>query len=350
MVRLSVRYPAAALALLLLLCAGGDAAGDAGRGSGDGAFARVGGDAYADPAAAGYGSKRSSDSAGSQGIAAESVGSPCPTGLWIDTESFLRREYMEDTLRAYEDGVYEAWTDASGITGEGRIRCLTLPHHLPGAGLSVFALRQIIARDGQPDTVILIGPNHENTGPAAALACVSWQTPYGAVEPDEEIVGMLLSRGLAADDPGVFAREHSMGMVIPWLARFMPGVKVVPLVFHYQYPLDKLEALFDALGPWLDEGALLVLSADFSHHQTRDEARWRDLETAALLEGGDWRSVAGLSSDYIDCPTLLAGMMRLAGARGWEGPWIAAHTNSGFLTGAAGPEVASYFVLAYTGE
>lgn len=286
---------------------------------------------------------------GDEGLTAlddTNVCSDAPVYRWIDTGRFIRLDDMEEALAASEE--YRL-NEPDGLTeADGRIRCLTLPHHLPAAGLSIRALRRMEARDGQPDIVILLGPNHANAGPAAAVTSARWLTPYGIVTPEEEIIETLAGLGLAEEGAEVFEQEHSIGAVIPWLSRFLPEAKIVPLIFHHQYPVEKLESILEALEPWLDQGALLLLSVDFSHHQTRDGAEKNDRETAALLDKGDWRRLSRLSGDYIDCPTVMAAIMRFASARDWLGPAVIDHTNAGFLTGAADQEVTSYFVLAYT--
>ncbi|MCL2121153.1 MAG: AmmeMemoRadiSam system protein B [Clostridiales bacterium] len=264
----------------------------------------------------------------------------------IDTERFIHRSGMEDALAFSKAGFSAPFISERAY--EGTLRALTLPHHAPAASLLIYALQRLSEADDKPDTVILLGPNHTNTGPPAALTRSLWQTPYGRVDPDEEILDALLREGLAAESPELFEQEHSIGFVIPWLAKFLPEAKVAPVIFHYQYPTADLAKLLDTLEPWLSAHTLLLVSVDFSHHHHREEAAILDRTTASLLQSGDWRGIAGLGSDYLDCPTLVAALLRYGQDKGWEGPDIVAHTNSGYLTGIGNQEVASYFVLSFT--
>ncbi|MCL2166807.1 MAG: AmmeMemoRadiSam system protein B, partial [Clostridiales bacterium] len=129
-----------------------------------------------------------------------------------------------------------------------------------------------------------------------------------------------------------------------------PEAKVVPVIFHDQYPPADLAKLLDALDPWLNAHTLLLVSVDFSHHHNREEAANLDRTTASLLQNGDWRGIAALDSNYLDSSTLVAALLRYGQAKGWEGPDIVAHTNSGYLTGVGNQEVTSYFVLSFTEE
>jgi len=228
------------------------------------------------------------------------------------------------------------------------IRCLTLPHHNPAAGLSVYALQQSASWEDKPEVVIIIGPNHANAGPAAAVTSARWQTPYGMVNPDKECISTLIGEGHVEESVTVFEPEHSIGTIIPWIAKFLPDAKVVPMIFHYQYPLTELQRLFTTLEPWLGQDSLLILSVDFSHHHTREEAERLDQHTSALLERNDWRSIARLSSDYLDCPTLLASIVCYSSSIGLKGPELLAHTNTGYLNRISDQEVTSYMILAYT--
>ena len=90
------------------------------------------------------------------------------------------------------------------------------------------------------------------------------------------------SRAIAAATPVVVehraahAREHSLEMQLPFLARLAPGLPIVPLVVGHQTK-EVAFALGDALASALrGRKALLVASSDLSHYE---EAR-----TAAALD------------------------------------------------------------------
>lgn len=339
-----------AVLLLLVRLTALAQAGHSGTGAGDnGNGVNSGGDGAGgfseDGSGAGGARSNTADSTDPGAALAAPAGNQPPAEI-IDTGQHLNRRQMEEALATAKE---ERWAIhlKDGAEG-GRIRCLTLPHHLPAAGLTIHALEELSGRREKPGVIILMGPNHQNIGPAAAVTSAVWQTAYGRVEPQKEIIAALLREGLAAEALECFPQEHSLGMVIPWLAKFLPDTPVVPLLFHYQYPMKDLEKLLGVLEPWLEEDGLLLVSVDFSHHQEADEAARNDEKTAQLLEKGDWRTLAGLSSDYLDSPTLVAAMVRYSLDRKLTGPAVLAHTNTGRLTGIAGQEVTSYFVLAYT--
>ena len=329
-------------------------------------------------------------------VAADDARSQRWEGNRISTMNYMSRKQMEDILQWEQEGRWKAYNyptvydaaqkgmpvmDSSGRSelpamrlegevpliyplGEGtaggsravqeaspgkEIRCLVLPHHYPAAGLSVHALRQVAAQDRLPELVVVLGPNHANIGEPAMTTDAAWATPFGTVLPRMAGIHALSGTGLVEVSSRVFEEEHSMGMVIPWVAHFLPDAEVVPLLLHYRYPLPELEKLLESLAAHAagEKEMLLIVSADFSHHHTRDEAEALDRLTAAYLAEGNWRAISRLSSEYLDSPTLVAAMMRFAESRGYQGPAVMAHTNAGFLTGDAYSETASYFVLAY---
>ena len=281
--------------------------------------------------------------------------------LWINTECFISQAMMEEILGARRQGesavrfptLSATWNARAGSEGRAlsdagkKTLRVALPHHAPASGLIMDALFSISSEPGEVREIILLGPNHGNKGKASMTTYAGWLTPYGNVSPDKELIDILTARGLAARSDQEFLAEHSIGVLMPWLAYYFPEANVTPLMFHYKYPTRKLDGIFATLAPWLDRGALLIVSADFSHNHKRDEAVLYDKETIRLLEQNDWRAIAGLGSDYLDSPTLLAALMKDSAGRGLEGPKILANTNSGFLMGNPADEITSYIVLTY---
>ena len=72
-----------------------------------------------------------------------------------------------------------------------------IPHHWLAGNLITGFFAALAAQEQPPGTVILIGPNHTNTGRARALTSdLPWSTPFGLVEPDRQHVETLVKAGL----------------------------------------------------------------------------------------------------------------------------------------------------------
>jgi len=97
------------------------------------------------------------------------------------------------------------------------------------------------------------------------------------------------------EHPAAHGREHSLEMQLPFVARLLPGVPIVPLVMGYQQRGTAM-ALGDALARAIAShqtrnpgDILLVASSDLSHYE--------DAATASRLDASVVRYVEALDAD-----------------------------------------------------
>jgi AmmeMemoRadiSam system protein B len=167
-------------------------------------------------------------------------------------------------------------------TPRGTVVGLVSPH----AGLmysgSVAAHAYQAAAGGTYDVVVLIGPSH-HLGFEGAAICPrgAFDTPLGPLEisvPDADAI--MRQCPVVCDNPAVHAREHSLEMQLPFLARLLPSVPIVPIVMGYQSRAT-IRTLGDGLGRALaGRRALLVASSDLSHY--RDARTAKDLDSRVI--------------------------------------------------------------------
>jgi AmmeMemoRadiSam system protein B len=175
--------------------------------------------------------------------------------------------------------------------GEGCPRALIAPH----AGLMysgpVAAHAYLLVRSCTYEAVVLVGPSHFIGFEGASLwPRGAWQTPFGPVAVAEDLAARM---GEASDvvrvNPAAHGREHSLEMQLPFIARLLPRVPIVPLVMGYQTRATA-DALADVLAATCrDRNVLLVASSDLSHYQ--------DARTAAALDAVVLRRVERLDPD-----------------------------------------------------
>lgn len=220
-----------------------------------------------------------------------------------------------------------------------------VPHHnLAAANLSAFFL-ELEAQP--PETVIVVGPNHENLGQHVITGRYGWATPYGRVDPDLELIRQLSESGIATVDDHALSREHAIGALMPYLKYHAADTLVVPLILHSDLTREQIERLADRLAPYLTPNRLLIGSVDFSHYLTRSEAEEKDRVTLDAILRHDLAAIRQMNNDYVDSPPSLILLMLLMERLGATGPEILAHTNSGILLGSDLMETTSYFTFAY---
>jgi AmmeMemoRadiSam system protein B len=181
-------------------------------------------------------------------------------------------------------------------------RAVVAPH----AGLMysgpVAAYAYTLVRGCRYAAVVLVGPSH-----FVGFSGVSiwprgrWETPYGDVAVATELAEAIAAAAPEIrEHPEAHGREHSLEMQLPFVARLLPGVPIVPLVMGYQTRQTAL-ALGDALGRALrrpaaggpeprrdaEDDVLLVASSDLSHYEDAETAARMDAVVLGHVEGFD---------------------------------------------------------------
>jgi len=132
-----------------------------------------------------------------------------------------------------------------------------------------------------PDTVIVMGPNHQGLGECAAVFSQgSWLTPLGTCPIASELAERLLDAcSLLTADELAHRYEHSLEVQVPLLQACRPNVRLVPICLGH-LPLDRLLELGGAVAGVLakmENRPLLLASSDMSHYVSAKTARTQDM-------------------------------------------------------------------------
>ena len=170
------------------------------------------------------------------------------------------------SLAAAVDG-HLAAADRGGAGVGGELVALIAPH----AGLMysgpVAAHAYRLLRDRLFDVAVLVGPSHVAGFEGVALyPSGGFDTPFGAASIDAACGrAIAAATPIVREQPAAHAREHSLEMQLPFLARLAPAVPIVPLLMGYQTAATAA-ALGAAMATVLrGRRALLVASTDLSH-------------------------------------------------------------------------------------
>jgi hypothetical protein len=176
-------------------------------------------------------------------------------------------------------------------------RAIIAPH----AGLMysgpVAAWAYALVRGCRYAAVVLVGPSHFVGFEGVSLwPRGAWETPLGRVAVADGLAASIAAESdRIVEHQQAHGREHSLEMQLPFVARLLPDVPIVPLVMGYQHRATAM-ALGEALGRALashdpkDAGSiLLVASSDLSHYE--------DAATASRLDGVVLQHVEALDAD-----------------------------------------------------
>jgi AmmeMemoRadiSam system protein B len=232
--------------------------------------------------------------------------------------------------------------------GPGRVRGLVCPHAgFQYSGAAAAWAYAELARDGRPDVVILIGPNHTGMGEGIAVSgAVAWSTPLGDMPVDVEVRDRLVAEfpGARRDD-SAHRFEHSLEVQIPFL-QYLYGreVPVVPIALRMvnssvaaSADTLRLTALAQAIPDAAqDRRAVIIASSDMTHFEPHDAAAAKDravldraltFDTKGMLELVDAQHVSM-------CGVLaVATMIQAAGFMGAKDARLLTYYTSGDITG-----------------
>ena len=139
------------------------------------------------------------------------------------------------------------------------------------------------ARIDVPEHVVVLGPNHTGLGRARALwSRGAWRTPLGEIDIAEDLADCLKRHARLDDDELAHVHEHAIEVLLPFLKRKQPRVRIAPVCLARLSLADCL-ALGEALAVGIREfgrRVLLVCSTDMSHYISAELAR--ELDQLAL--------------------------------------------------------------------
>ena len=133
-----------------------------------------------------------------------------------------------------------------------------------------------LAEDGFPDVFIIIGPNHTGQGSGVAVTNQDFQTPFGLMEVDKELVSRI-HNGVIDREMASHRHEHSIEVQLPFIQYFKSGAKLVPMTMMIQdiRTARKVgEIIREAIQ---DVDAVIIASSDFSHYVPQKTAEEKDM-------------------------------------------------------------------------
>jgi len=156
-----------------------------------------------------------------------------------------------------------------------------------------FSYKAIKGRDF--NRVILLGPAHFY--PFRGISVYpqgKFVVPIGSLSVDREFTQKILSLDFADSLTAAFEREHSLEVQLPFIIKSLgPKVKIVPVLFgtvNYSQIKQLAGLLYQLLQQ--DKKSLIIVSSDFSHYFTYQQASVMDKRTASYIRQIDPQGLA----------------------------------------------------------
>lgn len=231
---------------------------------------------------------------------AQSIRKPAVAGQFYSGDSTA---LLRDIKQCYDDGAAMAPLTKAEQDPCSTVQAVIVPHagYVFSGAIAATAFMRISPhnrndRDEEDramasyDRIFLIGPSHHVAFNGASVANVfdAYRTPLGDVPVDTAVCNALIhDNRIFTYKPSAHDREHCLEVQLPLLQyRFKAVPPIVPVIIGTQ-SWKPLTEIAEALKPYFTPNNLFVISSDFSHYPSYDNALTVDGNTGHALESGN---------------------------------------------------------------
>lgn len=138
--------------------------------------------------------------------------------------------------------------------------------------------------------IFLLGPSHHEwlNGASVNSKMDYYATPLGNVKVDRETAQQLIDAdSVFSYKAAAHAQEHCLEVQLPFLQRRLDEVPpIVPIIISTN-DYSKLKRMAEMLRPYFTDDNLFIISSDFSHYPSYEDAYEVDTKTGKAIETGD---------------------------------------------------------------
>lgn len=230
-------------------------------------------------------------------------------------------------------GIYISKINQINISG------IIVPHHDMVSEQRKDLFIEVSSKIKQPDTIILVSPNHYETGLNDIQTNQQvWHLNSGDIQPDIKLINSI--KDISDDDPISFSNEHGIKNILGDIKNYFSKSKIVPIILKQNISLDKLKKLNELLVANCDGNCLMISSVDFSHYQPALLANLHDNQTIRALENIDEDAL--LNKSEVDSPATLTLLAKWTKSHNCNKFVIKNHTNSDIINNTPDMESTSH--------
>lgn len=215
--------------------------------------------------------------------------------------------------------------EVAGVAVAQPIRGIILPHHNVAAQLIDSSLSRISKLE-IPTLIIMLGPNHFAS---QKYTIVTADIIDGLSVKDEVSRKLIQTFPLIGIDNTIVNNDHAISVYAPYIKKYFPNAKVVPILFSRTNSKEELEKLASFLANNSSLQTLFLASIDFSHDSSSLEGIDNNKESINILQSFDYKKLLALKDDHMDAPDAAAVLlmtMQLLHTTTWE-TWHNTHSS-----------------------
>ncbi|MCX6720005.1 MAG: AmmeMemoRadiSam system protein B [Candidatus Staskawiczbacteria bacterium] len=197
-------------------------------------------------------------------------------------------------------------------------------------------------------TVFLIAPDHYNNylnpESIAYTSNLNWSTPFGELKTDGNLIKNLQKNENIETKDSAIGLEHGIYVEIPFIKKFFPNAKIVPLVLKNNLSGADFASLGERIRKIGGENSILIVSSDFSHNTPASQALENDKKSINALENLSANKFDQATNDCKQCLAVLSGFLKNDDTNFY----FFGNTNSFNISGQDENSVTSYVSGYYT--
>lgn len=204
-----------------------------------------------------------------------------------------------------------------------------------------------------PDTVIILGVNHQGYGhPYAVDGHDAWNSPLGDIEIDKDLGEQLVSASeIFSSDTLAGSREHSLEVQVPFIQHLNPNAKILPIIIS-SVDINALMQCGKEIARLIKDrdDVLIVASSDMSHYVDADTAKKKDfmaIDHILQLDPESMFNVVARERISMCGVSPVSMMLSAALDLGAEKAELIDYTNSGTVSGDYNQVVAYLSLMVY---
>jgi AmmeMemoRadiSam system protein B/AmmeMemoRadiSam system protein A len=209
-----------------------------------------------------------------------------------DAETLVNRapavagSFYPSSRATLQANLQELFSRAAPMQFSGQVQSLIVPHAgYPYSGVVAASAYKSIPKDAKYRNIFIIASSHrEQFNGSSVYNAGNYITPLGEVTVNRELGSTLIDRN---KDISFFSRahdrEHSIEVQLPFLQYYFEDLPpIVPIVMG-RSSVATARDLAAALHPYFNPENLFIISSDFSHYPSYEDATRVDRLTAEAI-------------------------------------------------------------------
>ncbi|MFH1656828.1 MAG: AmmeMemoRadiSam system protein B [Candidatus Nealsonbacteria bacterium] len=184
-------------------------------------------------------------------------------------------------LNYYKNKYFDIFFDDQ----KSEISAGVVPHHLLAEPL-IKDFFQYISKNEKPETIILLGPDHFNSGNIIGNGFITLDLDnqdFFQLNIDKQLIENLSKENNIIFNSSSVNLDHGITNLISFVQKYFPDTKIVPFIIPFDVSLEETEKFANSLNDLSSSKTIVIGSVDFSHYLTESAGEFHDLKSIRTL-------------------------------------------------------------------